>query len=189
MAEITPNAIVLATIIMQASVLLIVYIGARILKIDEPPPEPGCAPKTPLIFELTAALAIVSIIFIGLTDTLSGLWRPIADTMPFRGIPWEGVLLTIWIVDIFLLAGLTWHTWGSHLSPFSSLYFVFPTIALFLHEPRQRVILYTGLVIALYSITSTKKPEEEIQTTRLCFWFVTVACFVLTTGMGIMTRR
>ncbi len=107
--------------------------------------------------------------------------------IPFHGIEWQQAILGVWILDILLLAILVDFTGGSHSSPFTSLFFVFPTIALFLHESGWRLVLYTGLVALLFSV-SFRKPAEPDPSTMFSYWFVSVASFILTTAIGFVTR-
>jgi hypothetical protein len=186
--KISPGTIIAAAIITQIAVLMIVLLGSIYRPINqiEYSWQRKSSPNGP-IYGFLAGTAIISLLILGLTDAFTALWLPIMRDVQFVGIPWGKTILCVWILDILLLGKLVNFTGGSLTSPFTSLFFVFPTIAIFLHESGLRLILYTTLVVILFSFSFLKSKEEN-PTSKLSFWIVSVSSFILTTGMGYFTR-
>lgn len=193
---VSPESIIHAALLTQIFVLGIVFVGAVLLKQNETPGYlPIDQPITTSIFVLTLGNAIISLLLLCLSNAYSTLWMPLAREMSFTGIRWQTSLLAVWVIDIFFVSYVAKKTGGSRSSPFAALFFVFPTIALFLHEPGWRLFLYTGLVVVLFSLANIFPDEGEQQErisdqmNQLCFWFVSVAAFILTTTIGFVTRE
>ena len=189
LSAISPESIIAAALITQVSVLAIVFLGALSLRLSEVPGYlPVDQPRSNQIFVFTLGVAVFSVAILCLSNAYSEMWLPAMKLMSFSGIPWERSILTVWITDLILLGFLVRHTGGGLSSPFTSLFFVFPTIALFLHESGHRIFLYTGLSIVLFTMTLVSNEEDSNSTHRFCFWLVSVSCFVLTTAVGFVTR-
>lgn len=183
--------IVAAALITQLAVLFIVILGAifrpTIDDNDRIWDRTRRFSKNGPIFTCVALASIPSLFSIVFTDAFSVLWVPMVRDIQFRGFPWENTILAVWIFDIILLGVLIYYTGGSRTSPFTSLFFVFPTIALFLHEAGWRLFLYSILVVFLFTFNIII-PREEDPPSIMSFWLVTVVSFALTTGMGYSTR-
>ena len=192
MGKIDPGTIIAAAFIAQIAILLIVLLGSLF---RPNPSDQGVAwpsrkrqiNPNGRIFGYLAGSTIITLLVLGLSDAFSALWLPITRGFQFSGFPWEWAILLVWILDISLLGSLVCYTGGALSSPFTSLFFVFPTIALFLHESGLRLILYTTLVVIIFTISILQTEEEKSRST-LSFWIVSVSSFVLTTGMGFFTR-
>ena len=193
MGKIGPETIISAAFIAQIAVLLIVLIGSlfRINPSDQGitwPSRKRLTNPNGLILGWLAGSTIITLLVLGLSDAFSAQWLPITRGLQFSGVPWEWAICTVWIWDISLLGSLVRYTGGAGSSPFTSLFFVFPTIAIFLHESGLRLIIYTALAVFFFSICIPDSSDEE-PSSKLSFWLVSVASFVLTTAMGFFTRQ
>jgi hypothetical protein len=188
-----PESVIAAAVITQICVLGIVFLGAYFRRRFE---RPSYFLLNNNIFMYELAVALITMLIFFLSNAFSVFWVPVAKDLSFNGIiQWDSSILLVWIIDILSLSELVNYTGGSSSSPFTPLFFVFPTIALFLHEPIWRVILYAGLVFVLftyrvwiyYGHRERYNLEETISKFPLCF--VSVASFVLTTAIGVWTRK
>jgi hypothetical protein len=190
MSKIGPGNIIPAAVITHFAVLAIVLIGTltrpRISEEDRIWDRTRQFSKKGPIFEFLAGTAIVSFLIFGVTDVYSALWVPLLRDVQFSGIPSGTTLYWVWLFDIFLLGILVLYTGGSRTSPFTPLFFVFPTLAIFLHESGSRLIQYTALVAFLFTVSI--KSKEEDPPSKLSFWFVSVLSFLLTVATGFFTR-
>jgi hypothetical protein len=186
---ISPGNIVSAALLTQLSVIVIVFVGT-LFRGDYESADYLIFERsqTKVIFGYTLLMAILTISIIVFTDASSATWRVMMRDVQFNGIAWQSAILGVWILDIVTLAILVGYTGGAASSPFTSLYFVFPTIALFLHEPRGHVIAYTFLVIFLYSFTLIPHGGDSRRDATISQWIVSISCFALTVWIGMFTR-
>lgn len=187
-----PESVVGAALITQVAVIFVVFVGALLLRRGE---EPGYrlidVPKSSTIFRYLLGLGLLTLIILCFSDAFSNIWRPFAG-VPFFGImTWKTALFATWLIDILSVGALVAFTGGSRRSPFLATLFVFPTIALFLHESGSHLIDYTGIATVLYSLFLFPwfDGSDNIRENTECVWWVTVCCFVLTTGLGFITRQ
>jgi hypothetical protein len=187
--RISPSTIIAAAIMTQIAVLLIVLHGSiyRLRNEIEYSWQRQSSPNGP-IYGFLAGITIFSLLILGLSDAFVALWLPIIKDAQFVGIPLGYAILSVWILDILFLGYLVIYTGGSRSSPFTSLFFVFPTIALFLHESGIRLVLYTTLVIILFTVSLVNSREEN-PISKLSLWIVSVESFILTTAIGFFTRQ
>jgi hypothetical protein len=190
LTKISPGTIIAAAFITQIAVLLIVLLGSIFRPSGEDEDRSWRRPSNPNgpIFGYLSGASIITLLILGMSDAFIAIWLPITRDVQLGGIPWETAILWVWILDILLLGLLVDYTGGCRTSPFTSLFFVFPTIALFLHESGLRLIIYTSLVVILFTINILKSREED-PPSILSFWLVSVASFVLTTTTGFITRQ
>jgi hypothetical protein len=121
------------------------------------------------------------------------IWLPLFNQEEWRSpITWSHALLITFVLDILVGTYFVFGTGGSRESPFQALYFLIPTLAVFLREPVSRVVFYVTLVAIAYSVTSliANDNHDEARDTRqnLAHWFVSVASFVAAAVIGLLTR-
>lgn len=141
---------------------------------------------------LILTLALISLGLLGASDAFSSLWAPLLQQPVGWLTSWSTALLWVFLLDIAVLTILVFSSGGGQDSPFQPIYFLLPTLAIFLHEPAGRVITYLALVALSFSISMLKTLEvgrdEEVRW-RGAYWFVSLASFALATTIGLLTRR
>ena len=191
-SNIAPLNITVAALITQFSILLIVSIGAAILKKGDrymPIYSKSLTanfPWTILFFVLpTLGLLVFS-------DQLSGIWLPMFGDISFSGIPWSIALFVMFIADILLAAYMVYNTGGSDYSPFNAVFFILPALAIFLRESGIRIIVYLVLVVIGFSFNLYKcAPESKSAGSRLrrqAYLVISLLTFILVTFIGYVTR-
>lgn len=189
MSRISPGNIIAAAFLAQIAVTLIVSLGTALRQAENRiwTSRASQVNENGPIYKFLAIAAVITLLLLSLTDAFSPLWVPTMRDFQYGGIPWGSAILWVWISDILLIGWLVGYTGGSRTSPFTPLFFVFPTIALFLHEPGWRIFLYAALVVNLFTFCLFI-PVNEDQQNKSSFWLVSAASFALTTATGFFTR-
>lgn len=119
-----------------------------------------------------------------LSEGLTALWRPLLGTFRPVTVAHHTATLIIFVVDILCIAYLVAHTGGSQNSPFQAMFFLMPTLAIFLREPVASLLTYVALVATSFSFLLVWLPALDYTPYsgakhRLAYWFVSLAsCFV-----------
>lgn len=186
-------SITAAAMIMQFSVILIMSVATFILWSGEPPvpiypgesESRGAAP----------AIVISSLCTIGallFSNEFANVWKPVIGASNFQGISWSWAIAIVFATDILWVAFMVVRTSGSISSPYTPVFFTLPPLAIFLREPLARVTLYLILIAAFFSVALSSAPHVDParwkRSKRLAFWFVSLACFTLSTAIGYLTR-
>lgn len=126
------------------------------------------------------------------SDDFSVIWKPVLGGTSIPTIKTSIAMQVMFIGDISAISYLTWLTGDSQSSPFTTIYFILPALAIFLREPFGRVTFYTVWVIVLFSGTmfalKYKESEDQHRSTAKAYWFISIACLVLTTFIAYITR-
>ena len=181
---ITPTNITAAALVMQILLVSIIYIGIRILMAQNRELSSRSL-RWHLGWMVTLTLVTVALLLF--SDSLAGVWKPLFGQTYFPLVGSSRALLWVLLIDIGCTAWIVLQTGGSHRSPFTTIYFMLPPIAIFLREHTGRVIVYTFLVAFLFSVGMEEQPSEEMNV-KAAYWFVSVASFCLTTFIGFITR-
>lgn len=182
--EITTTSIIAAALIAQVSLLGIMAVVSSLVAL-------GYRGRHgfPYVVLLLALGTLVPLMF---TEGYSATWAPVLGASSGSALSRATSMLTVFLADIAAVHILVWRTGGSRQSPFQAIYFLIPTLALFLREPLRHVLLYLALVILSYSLLSASSEvfeyRNEVSVHRFAYWFGTVACFVLATYIGYVTR-
>jgi hypothetical protein len=191
-SSIAPLNITVAALITQFSIVVIISIGAMILKsgdryipIFSKSPARNF-PWTILFFVLpTIGLLVFS-------DQLSEVWLPLFGDISFSGVPWSIALLVMFIADILLVTYMVYNTGGSDNSPFNAVFFMLPALAIFLRESGTRIVVYLVLVGICFSFNLYKCAIESksvgFKLRRHAYLVVSLLSFVLVTFIGYVTR-
>jgi uncharacterized membrane protein YhdT len=192
-SSIAPLNITAAALITQFSIVVIISIGARILKhggwhvpFYYKSPDPGGFSWTILFF------ALPSIGLLVFSDQLSEVWLPLFGDISFSGVPWSIALLVMFIADILLVAYMVYNTGGSDNSPFNAVFFMLPALAIFLRESGIRIVVYLVLVGIGFSFNLYKCAIESksvgSERRRYAHLVVSLLTFMLVTLIGYATR-
>lgn len=178
--QISPVNITGAALISQFSIIVIMFIGTAI------------ADKVTHLFFIILLLAISSIGCLVFTDEFSKIWSPMLNNLSIPNLYWSKALMIVFLLNILCAFVLVMATGGSKSSPFTPLYFLFPPLAIFLREPLLNIVVYVLLISTLFTIKLrviyTQNTYAEVNRNTGAFWFVSVACFLLTTFIGYVTR-
>lgn len=187
-----PVNVVGGAMIAQVSMLAIMFVGGLIVRRSDMDTHLTRRPSLSYHAWLILALALISVGILGTSDVFSAVWAPLLQ----RPVGWftsaSTALLWVFLLDIIVLTVLVFATGGGQDSPFQPIYFLLPTLAIFLREPSGRVVTYLVLVAASFSISMLQPhsvEEDEAYRWRLAYWFVSLASLVLATSIGLMTRR
>ena len=126
------------------------------------------------------------------SEPYSSLWKPLLGDLGIPSIQSSTALLVAFLSDIvvvFWLAALT----GGASSPFVPVFFILPALAIFLREGFVRVVWYVVLISILFSagfVEALSSPEsvQSLARRNFAYWLVSIACFVLATFIGYVTR-
>lgn len=189
---ITPSVIVTGTMLAQIFVLVIMFIAGMMIVRDYSLVRwYSGQPSHAKMGWLLLALALITLIPLILSDAITGNWRPLFGSFQFGGIKWSTSVFFVFLVDILTLTILVYNTGGSVRSPFQPLYFLFPTLALFLHESTGRVVTY-GLLIAISFLSllfaGQEASEEDQRSRTMAYGFVSIACLCVACFIGVYTR-
>jgi hypothetical protein len=190
---VNPVNVVGGAMLAQVSLLAIMLVAGLIVRRSDRYARLYDKPTLAGFAWLTLTLALISLGSLGTTDAFSEIWLPLFNQEEWRSpITWSHALLITFVLDILVVTYFVFGTGGSRESPFQALYFLIPTLAVFLREPVSRVVFYVTLVAIAYSVTSliANDNHDEARDTRqnLAHWFVSVASFVAAAVIGLLTR-
>ncbi|MDO8723026.1 MAG: hypothetical protein Q7J31_12510 [Syntrophales bacterium] len=186
---ITPTNITGAALIAQFSILVILGMGFMILSTRSRfffLNSGDHVNATPIILSLT----LISFGALFFSDEFSKIYSPVFGGANLSAIKWSTAICAVFIANTIVVYILVAVTGGSMASPFTPVYFMLPALAIFLREPVGRVVVYLLLVIALFSFNfrHNSQNSEIIFRKKVAYWFVALACFMLTTYIGFITR-
>lgn len=181
----------------QFCILVIVFVGTLFVRSTEPRISVYVGTKgvrDHLWFQFIFALITIGTLVF--SDEFSSFWKPLFGGSSFYIMGWSTALLVVLSFDIIYTFVIVGQTGGSNASPFTPLYFILPPLAIFLRETPRRIVFYTVLVAALFSVnlivTFSEQEMLEDQAARraptLAYWFVSIASFILATVVGYVTR-
>jgi hypothetical protein len=146
--------------------------------------------KIPFFIVLTFVLSIV--IFI-VSDAIQPTWKPLLGLNTL--CTGATAKLFMFIADIVLLSWLIYLTGGSSVSPFSPVLFLIPSLAIFLREPPNWLLVYFIATFISFTINMFAKKFQSINFAsasnwqmRFSFWLMTLLSLTLTTYIGFLTR-
>jgi hypothetical protein len=136
-----------ATIVVQTCMLFIVTLGVV------------CAPsvwgrrqlRKSTSYFVTLLLALVSVLIVAFTKDFFEVWSPILGDLKVPTISSSTGLLMVFAFDIAVVTILMLGTGGSKDSPFTSVLFMLPALAIFLREPPHRFLSYALAVVLAYA--------------------------------------
>jgi hypothetical protein len=183
--------VIAGAMIAQVSMLAIMFVGGLVIRRSDMDTRYTGRPTFSNYAWLILALALFSLALLGTSDAFSSVWSPLLAQTIGSIASSSVALLWVFLLDICVLTILVFGT-GGRDSPFQPIYFLLPTLAIFLHESSGRVVVYLLLVATSFSISmlhSNPVEEDEASRWRAAYWFVSLTSFVLATTIGLMTRR
>lgn len=190
---VSPINITAAALITQFSIIIIMFVGATILRGGEKYlPFYRDVPRSSFFGWLILTFALVTIGGLIFSDEFSSFWKPLFGTIAFPTIQWSVALLIMFTLNIICVSILVRGTGGSFVSPFSPIYFILPALAIFLREGMGRIIIYLMLVSIMFTLNLKYRDRlaEEVggKSRSFAYWLVSILCFILATFIGYVTR-
>ncbi|EGK72487.1 hypothetical protein METUNv1_01252 [Methyloversatilis universalis FAM5] len=196
---ITPAALSGASIVIQICVLTIAYVALGILGRSLNGRLTTRGSHSTLVLWL-----LLTIIVIVMGEDLYAQWSPVLGNVALPSIPREGAFVAVFVLDIIFVTVLIFRTGGAKMSPFTSILFLLPTLAIFLREPAWRFLLYSFFVGIIYvsmlkvgsftssfvpssDLFSTRKRDDEVTHDWATRW-ANMACLALATLIGYITQ-
>jgi hypothetical protein len=191
---VTPANITSAAVIAQFCILAIVGLGWLGIRRDHR--FASLFRERPSYIQQGVILLIFAFLTLGLllfSDAFSNSWLPLFGRVSFLGLNWSRSMLWLFSLDIIFVSVLVFTTGGSQDSPFNSLFFLLPAIALFLREPSDRIVSYVVAVCLAFTACLPKTPhddeeEEDSLRRKTAYGLVTLATFAVATLIGYITR-
>jgi hypothetical protein len=182
---INDTSVVAATLVAQVSIIVVMFAISVLIAWGNRGVGGGAY--------IVLALALVTLITLMFTRGYSATWGPLLGTNAPVGLARSTSMLVVFLVNIAAVHALVVMTGGSRESPFSAIYFLIPTLALFLRESLDHVVLFLSLVAASYTYLSLGNRyygsyDSRLNVHRFAYWFSAVACFILATYIGYVTR-
>lgn len=137
-----------------------------------------------------AVLLLISLVFLLFTDEMSSTWMALFNAKKLAGFSRDTAMTAIFLIDIAITARLIYSTGGSIESPFQSVLFLVPALALLLYEPAIRVWVYSASV-ALVFLVCINAPKYQVTYpfwSKIAYVWVTLLSLVLAMVTGILTR-
>lgn len=176
-----------AALITQISLLAIMTIGAIIIHFvgNTSPYKPSYSALGWIIL-ICSLLSLFSLVY---SLEFSALWKPVFRSTEPTLLRWSTSILLMFLINIICVTILVRTTGGSVNSPFTPIYFILPALSIFLREGLARIMLYCALVSLLfsYNMLSADYNRDEANM-KFSLWVVSIACFVLATYIGYITR-
>ncbi len=187
--SIQPLNVAAATLLVQVLLLTILGTGGRLYRArlwNVPPGHydgpPGALRTTPLTF-----LTLVSFTLLLLTDDLYGIWSPLFHGVGISTFTSSTAILLVYLLNLWAVGYLMFKTGGSRSSPFTSVLFTVPALAIFLRMPPwafMTIAVFSGLIylVLLAPHLSRTQPSQAPAA------FLNIACLVLAMLTGYVTR-
>lgn len=191
MDNLKPVNVAGATIVVQVCLLTIIAIA--ILVENETEIE-SRRDRKQRAYGLTVVLAILTIIAVALSADFYQVWSPLMGDVQLPTFGRSGAFLFVFLLDIIATIMLITWTGGSRSSPFTSMLFLIPALAIFLREPPWKFLTYAGIVGIYYFFTCVDRgrhrmplgwtADGSLQSHRV----VNIGCLALAMLTGYITR-
>jgi len=187
----------LAFLITQFILLAIIFSGVYVLfsgvetqRNTENPTEVTHNPlfDLPPLFGLFALATLACLVF---SEAILENSQPAFGELKLSGLSTWWAFTIVFILDIIGVSFLIFVTGGSRNSPFSSVLFLIPTLAIFLREPPSKFLTYAFLSAVLFLLTQGDYLEERIRRNkngRKAFLIASLGSLVLSIIVGYATR-
>lgn len=145
-------------------------------------------------YGLTVVLAILTIIAVVLSADFYQVWSPLMGDVQLPTFGRSGAFMFVFMLDIVATIVLITWTGGSRSSPFTSMLFLIPALAIFLREPPWKFLTYAAIAGVYYFFTCNDRgrfrmplgwtPDGSLQSHGV----VNIGCLALAMLTGYITR-
>jgi|SRR6185437_141947 len=140
-----------------------------------------------LIFLLLATFA--PLLF---SDAFAQLWGPLFGSKAPGGLAWTSALTLVFLCNLGVSGVLIYLTGGSATSPFQSMLFLFPPLAIFLRQPVDRIVAYGVIAGCIYAgllfFETVAFRDRRVVRNKVATTFVATSCLAIALLVGIITR-
>lgn len=188
---VNPINITGAALITQLSLIMVMFIGTLMLK-ESYIPFSRQNYKWHTLAWIILTLALITLGCLLFSDEFSTIWKPLFGNTSLPVIKWASALFIMFSMNIVCVALLISRTGGLRNSSFSPIYFILPALAIFLREPIERIVIYTLFISMFFTWNLVRylwsHDTDEVPQASLAYWFVAIACLMLATYIGYITR-
>lgn len=191
--DLKPVNVACATIVVQVCLLTIIALGIA-LERDAQTVIDQHRGRKQRAYGLTLVLAILTIVSVALSSDYYPVWSPLLGDISLPTIARSNAFMLVFLFDIVATIFLIIWTGGTRSSPFTSMLFLIPALAIFLREPPAKFLFYAAIVSVYYCVTcrdTARLPMElgamrdaSIQSHRV----VNIGCLALAMLTGYITR-
>ena len=183
------------TLLSQVLVLLILAVGTMFL--SQPYGRLRERSRIPLPSHpaLILAMTLFTLVPLLLSHGFAPSWQPLVGTLAPTSLSDGWAMLIVLAVDVLGLSVLVASTGGSQQSPFQAMYFLLPTLALFLRQPPTRVLVTTVFVAVSFSVLMSPQHYHSghgyggDRHNALSYWFVSMASLAVAVYIGLATAH
>ncbi len=197
--QVQPTTLAGASIVIQVFLLSISFVTLKLLSKSYKARAAAIASYSSLVVWLLLALVVIL-----MGEDLLSQWGPLLGKLSPPPIPRDFAFMAVFILDIIFVTVLILRTGGTKLSPFTSVMFLLPSLAIFLREPVGRFLFYSLAVGVVYVVLlrSTLKSQttdfdrsgydapsrsDEQVDDRATIW-TNITCLALATLIGYITQ-
>lgn len=136
-----------------------------------------------------AVYSLSSIAPVAFSSEIVGASGNMIGAVEFAGIALSTSMLAVFLINIVFVGYLTLLTGGTRHSHFTPVLLTLPALSIFLRLTFQQIGLYVFLIsVALALGFAAEARRDEESSSGASYWFIAVACLILTTGVGYVTR-
>jgi hypothetical protein len=122
-----------------------------------------------------------------ISESFVSMWEPIFQGVDIS-LPNQKSLLLVFIVDLIIVTFLIWYSGGSGKSPFVSVLFMLPALAIFLRLDTSTFVSCAAYSIVAYIFLFYSHNNSNAPSGNIPHIFVNVSCLVLSIVTGYFTR-
>lgn len=194
-----PSTLASASIVIQTCLLFIAFVTLWLLSKSYSARELATESYSTLVGWLLLALVVIL-----MGEDFYSAWGPILGSVVLPTIPRDYAFFAVFALDIVFIAILIFRTGGTKRSPFTSVLFLLPSLAIFLREPVARFLTYSLVVGCVYVVLLRRAAQasqadfdrskydapaksDEIIDDRATVW-TNVTALALATLIGYITQ-
>lgn len=137
--------------------------------------------------------AVVAFLPLFFSAEYTSTWQPVWGNAAVPSVRFSRGISTMFTLDLISSAFLVARTGGSRNSPFTAIYLVLPSLAIFLRQGFWVLSVFTLVIVFLFFfqlayVDDRKKDSFSGGGTGLAFFVVSALCLLLTTVIGYVTR-
>lgn len=198
-STVAPSTLASASVVIQMCLLFIAFVTLWLLSKSYSAREAATESYSTLVGWLLLALGVIL-----MGEDTYPTWGPILGSVVLPIIPRAHAFFAVFALDIVFITVLIFRTGGAKSSPFTSVLFLLPSLAIFLREPVARFIFYSVVVGCVYVVLLRRTAQasqagfdrsdydapsrsDELIDDRATIW-TNVTCLALATMIGYITR-